>query len=166
MIAVDPNLDPMRQILPAMICAMLMFPSMLSADQPLLTKSLFSLDDFYYSYSRQIGVNGGTCDQTTLVSSMFRDAFQYEFSADTLWVKVFITTAQGTTENALNRFREMHLRGLSQFGNIYAARINLLQLPDLDKLAFVERIEPVVPDGSSAHTSPAVVPFVVDQKKN
>jgi hypothetical protein len=155
----------MKILLLVMAAASLICPAIVLADQPVLTKSLFSLDDLYYSYSQRLVVADGNRDQQAFISSVFRDVIQYEFSADTLWVKVFITTDQRNSGIALNKFRAMKLQALSQFGNIFAARINLLQLPELDKLSFVERIEPVIPDGAPARTSPTIFLPSADQKK-
>lgn len=119
-----------------------------------LTKSLNSLDDLYCSYlasKANLPASGSESGATAVLA--YRDAIQYEFLDDTLWVKVFITTEQSSTSTALNQLKLMKLRSVSQFGNIFAARIDLLQLPVLDGLNFVQRIEPVVPDGYTARAT-------------
>jgi hypothetical protein len=119
-----------------------------------LTKSLNSLDDLYCSYlASKVDLSTSGSESGATAVRAYRDAIQYEFIDDTLWVKVFITTARSSAATALERLKSMNLRSLSQFGNIFAARIDLQQLPALDGLSFVQRIEPVAPDGYSARAT-------------
>ncbi len=120
-----------------------------------LDKSSSDLNDFYNICS-QIQVATATYNPSDLppsIPSSYRDVLQYESVADTIFVKVFITIDGSCSQTATRQFREMKLRSLKQFGNIFAAKVKLANLPDLDKLAFVQRIEPVVPDGVSARAS-------------
>ena len=144
----------LRKILLAMAGIVLLSNSLPAAELR-LSKSLFGLDDLFYSYrqSSTQTMDAGKGNSTELVSSLYRDAIQYELKSDTLWVKVFITIEPTSGSAATTEFKAMKLRALSQFGNIYAAQIDLRQLPTLDQLPFVERIEPVAPDGSSARAS-------------
>jgi hypothetical protein len=120
-----------------------------------LTKSRLGLDDLFYTYQQNSVQMSGSpkCNGVGLVASLYRDAIQSELIADTLWVKVFITTETASQKAAVAAFRSLKLRALSQFGNIFAARIDLRQLPEIDQLPFVLRIEPVAPDGSAARAS-------------
>ena len=133
----------------------LLIASNLCASGISLDKSSSDLSDFYNSCS-QIQVSSSTYnrgDSAPSIPSSYRDVLQYESIADTIFVKVFITIDGSCSQAATQQFREMKLRSLKQFGNIFAAKIKLASLPELDKLTFVQRIEPVVPDGVSARAS-------------
>lgn len=120
-----------------------------------LDKSSSDLNDFYNTCS-QIQLSKATYDPSDLppsIPSSYRDVLQYESIADTVFVKVFITIDGSCLQIATQQFREMKLRSLRQFGNIFAAKVKLASLPELDKLTFVQRIESVVPDGVSARAS-------------
>lgn len=150
----------------ALIGVMLLSQAVLGGEQR-LTKSLLGLDDFFYAYqqSRAEGSETSGFDADNLATSLYRDAIQYEMIDDTLWVKVFITTEPAAQQAANTEFKALKLRALSQFGNIFAARIDLRQLPDLDGLSFVQRIEPVAPDGSAARASVTAAPADSPVKK-
>jgi len=123
----------------------LLFAVSAQADSVRLTKSLNNLDDLYYSYlADESGID---------VIRSYRDAIQFELLGDTLWVKVFITTESSTQSADLDQLKSKDVRSLTKFGNILAARINLLQLPEIENLNFVQRIEPVVPDGYAARAT-------------
>jgi hypothetical protein len=129
-----------------------------NSEEARLSKTVNSLDDFYYSYVQlrplaETLADGKMLSTEAVVSGLYRDAFVYELIKDTLWIKVFITTDERAAKGALEKFRSMRLRALSQFGNIFAAKIRILQLPEIDKLSFVRSIEPVVPDGTTARAS-------------
>ncbi|MGB5107451.1 MAG: hypothetical protein WBP42_12150 [Candidatus Zixiibacteriota bacterium] len=132
-----------------------------------LSKSLSNLNDFYNSCltGRSTAINAKDGASPAFIPSIYRDAIQYELVRDTIWVKVFITTDAASSQSALEQFRGMNLRSLSQFGNIFAAKIDLMQLPELNRLAFVERIEPVVPDGVSARASRSTIDVENIEKK-
>lgn len=124
------------------------------SEQARLTKSLNNLDDLYYSYLACMSRLSTTADESSLdVIRTYRDAIQFELLGDTLWVKVFITTESSVSPSALDQLKSKDVRSLTKFGNILAARINLLQLPEIENLNFVQRIEPVVPDGYAARTT-------------
>lgn len=155
-----------RNILLALFGALVLAQALFAGEQR-LTKSLLGLDDFYYAYqqsSAQVAqIAGSGADKWAM--SLYRDAIQYELIDDTLWVKVFITTDPTGRQAANTEFKARKLRALSHFGNIYAARIDLRQLPELDRLPFVQFIEPVVPDGSTARASVASIPVESSVKK-
>ena len=119
-----------------------------------LTKSLNNLDDLYYSYLAGVSQQSNDTHKSYLdVVRAYRDAIQFELLGDTLWVKVFITTESAVPSTELDQLKSKDVRSLTKFGNILAARINLLQLPEIENLQFVQRIEPVVPDGYAARAT-------------
>lgn len=127
------------------------------ADSVRLTKSLNNLDDLYYSYLAGQSQQSDQGDYSGLdVVRTYRDVIQFDVLGDTLWVKVFITTKSSTPAAELDQLKSKDVRSLTKFGNILAARINLLQLPEIENLSFVQRIEPVVPDGYAARAATQV----------
>ena len=141
---------------------LLSFSLVYAQDCEQLTKSVNSLDDLYCNYvASKSSLTSSRSESGATAVRAYRDVIQYELIDDTLWVKVFVTTDKSSAATALDQLKSLKLRSLSQFGNIFAAHVNLLQLPLLDGLNFVQRIEPVVPDGYTAratvqHSSPDI----------
>lgn len=148
------------KLLSTALIGLLLF-SMTAQAGVVLTKSLYELDDFYYACT---AANQHSTQQPPANRiGDYRPTIQFDTERDTVWVKVFISTDSGSDVIARAEFRKLNLRGVSQFGDIFAAKVAVLDLPRLEELPFVRSIEPVAPSGILARASRSADPPLLSE---
>ncbi len=127
-----------------------------------LKKACAELGDFYSAYlescsapvaaSSEARTNGAAAENFDIVDH-FRKTIQFSERGDTIWVKVAITVNAGDAESTVAELSSEGVRRITRFGSLITGVVPVQNLPVIDELAAVERIEPITPSAYSARTS-------------
>lgn len=130
-------------------------------ENPRLQKVCAELDEFYGAYLKSsvpsaTSVNaqsGAAATENFDLTDHFRKTIQFSKSGDTTWVKVVITVDDSRSESARASLVDEGLRRVTQFGSLISGQLPIQNLPQVDQMHLVERIEPVTPSAYTARTS-------------